>query len=76
MTRNYVSNKAAEREGKLSTSEAAKKILDLIERDMHEKNLSEEEKNLRARRFAAFVDRSCDGRNTSQNSVSNPGAAS
>jgi hypothetical protein len=42
--------------GKLSTSGAAKKILGLIEEDMQEKNLSEEEKNLRAGKFAAFVD--------------------
>jgi hypothetical protein len=41
---------------KLSTSEAAKKILGLIEEDMQEKNLSDDEKNLRAGKFAAFVD--------------------
>jgi hypothetical protein len=39
-----------------STSEAARKILNLIERDMQDKGLSEEEKNLRAGKFAAFVD--------------------
>jgi hypothetical protein len=42
--------------GKLSTTMAAKKILNLIERDMQDKGLSEEEKNSRAGKFAAFVD--------------------
>jgi hypothetical protein len=42
--------------GKRSTTEAAKKILGLIEEDMQKKGLSEEEKNLRAGKFAAFVD--------------------
>ncbi len=50
---------------KLSTSEAAKKVLDLIERDMQEKNLPENEKNLRAGKFAAFVDTLTEGRRKS-----------
>jgi hypothetical protein len=39
-----------------SVSKAVKEILAIIERDMEDKNLSEEEKNLRAGRFAALVD--------------------
>jgi hypothetical protein len=42
---------------KLSTAEAAEKILGIIECDMEHKKLSEEEKNTRAGRFASFVDR-------------------
>jgi hypothetical protein len=42
--------------GKLSTSEAAKKILNLIERDMQDRGLSEEEKDFCAGKFTAFVD--------------------
>jgi hypothetical protein len=41
---------------KLSTGEAAKKILGIIECDMEHKKLSEEEKNTRAGKFASFVD--------------------
>jgi hypothetical protein len=51
--------------GKLSTSEAAKKILNLIERDMQDKGLSEQEKNSRAGKFAAFVDNLTAGRRKS-----------
>jgi 23S rRNA pseudoU1915 N3-methylase RlmH len=50
---------------KLSTSEAAKKILGIIESDMQDKNLSEKEKNLRAGKFAAFVDNLTEGRRKS-----------
>lgn len=50
---------------KLSTSEAAKKILGIIENDMQNKNLSEKEKNLRAGKFAAFVDNLTEGRRKS-----------
>jgi sulfur transfer complex TusBCD TusB component (DsrH family) len=42
--------------GKLSTSEAAKKVLNLIESDMQARGLSEEEKDFCAGKFTAFVD--------------------
>jgi hypothetical protein len=41
---------------KLSRKEAARKLTSLAERNMERKGLSEEEKNRKVGRFAAFVD--------------------
>jgi hypothetical protein len=41
---------------KLSRKEAAKRLVSLAEENMKRKGLSEEEKNFRVGRFAAFVD--------------------
>jgi len=56
---------SARKNKKLSTGEAAGKILGIIERDMESKRLTEDEKNARAGRFAAFVDNLTAGRRKS-----------